>query len=310
MGLYWGPMRVATVAALVVALPMGAAGQTVIRVAPTFAANALVWNIADRDGYPNILSELEWTGLFVVGIEAQVDGSLDCRVELRGLARAGWIVHGENRDSDYDDNDRQQEWSRSVNDGSGGLVWALSVAAGYRLDLGPVRLVPLCGLAATQERLRMTEGRQVVSVASGAHGPPPTGPFDDELDSRYVATWGGPWVGFEVGMHMRHNLAVLVSAGYHVTLYYAWADWNLRDDLDHPRSFEHRAWGQAMSAAAEGSLRLDARRAIVVRGDLEFGAVGPGGDRTFAPDGAVGYTQLNGVWWCSICASAGLRLRL
>jgi len=284
-----------------------AAESASVRVAPFGRADELWWHIA---GGVNILSELTWSDLAVVGLEVEASAAPVGSIEVRGRARAGWILSGENQDSDYGADDRHDEWSRSNNDGSGGLVWDASAAVGYRFGRtsGRLSVLSLYGLEIAQERLCMTDGEQTISVAHDPQ-PPPTGPFAG-LDSRYVATWWGPWIGGEALYSFPGGTSARLFFGYQFVAYYAWADWNLRTDFDHPKSFEHRAWGHAFRAAAEIDVPVSPRTQLSIRGDLALGSVGPGADRTFESDETVSYTQLNGVWWRSFGGSAGLRYRL
>ena len=278
-----------------------AAGPAELRVAPFVRFEDLRWSIADSDGDPNILSELKWTDLVIFGLEAQGDVALAGPWELRGRARAGWVVVGDNRDSDYNLDDRQGEWSRSNNDASGGLAWDLSLALSYRLRAtSRLSLLPQLGMEVAQRRLRMTDGFQTI---------PLTGPFEG-LDSRYISTWFGPWVGAEALVDTGDGSALRIAASYHLVGYYAAANWNLRPDFQHPKSFEHSSWGQALRASVGVEAEASRSTLLALQVEMAMAAAEPGTDRTFGIDGTVGETRLNGVWWQSLGLSAGARLRL
>ncbi len=284
-----------------------AAQRLDVRIAPFARFDELGWNIADSDGDPDVLSELTWTDLRIVGLEAEAAGVLSRAIEGRARARVGWILRGDNQDSDFLYDDREGEYSRSDNDASEGAVWELSAALGYRLGRGSrLSALPLLGVEVAQQRLGMSDGYQTISL-------PPSGvalgPFPG-LDSSYVATWWGPWVGAEGLLATRGGSTARLAASYHLLGYYAWADWNLRTDFEHPKSFDHRSWGQAFraEAACEIPVSLDARFCLRAEATLAMAAAGT--DRTFWIGGAVGETRLNEVWWRSFAASVGMRFNV
>ncbi|NIQ93167.1 MAG: TonB-dependent receptor, partial [Desulfuromonadales bacterium] len=85
---------------------------------------------------PNILSELTWDDLrsFQLAAETEMVRSLRPRVStvLMGRTSYGWIVSGENQDSDYAGDNRTLEWSRSNNDAGNGHVFDLEGGVGVR----------------------------------------------------------------------------------------------------------------------------------------------------------------------------------
>jgi len=148
----------------------------------------LRWNIAgDLYGTsPNIRSELTWSDLQVYQIE-RLDEILVNDVVFRMSVGYGWVTAGDNQDSDYNLDDRTDEFSRSYSDARGGFLFSGSAALGYRFRLwdGHLSLKPLLGLAYNQQAMVMTDGVTVI---------PPTGPVAG-LNSRYVAHWGSMWTG-------------------------------------------------------------------------------------------------------------------
>jgi hypothetical protein len=289
-------------------------GSAVLRVLPEYSTDIgrgsrfLTWTIAGNS--VNILSELTWYGIHVAGVSATLELRPVRKLLLLGDVAAGWIVAGENRDSDYDGDDRTLEWSRSDNNGSGGLVWSASAAVGYQLGAGisPVTLAPLFGFSVAQQRFRMTDGYQSISDTSTGKSPPPVGPFPG-LDSRYVARWLGSWVGLDLGWDISQAVHVSVLAAYHLARFYAWADWNLRSDFEHPRSFEQSAlgWGATVEGGVDYLLASD----LGLSGKIgyEWWEAGPGIDRTFNSNGSIGVTQLNRVSRRIFFASVGVVFR-
>jgi hypothetical protein len=259
----------------------------------------LRWNIA-RDLYgtsPNILSELTWSDLQVFQVQRDAEIIFN-DVVFRMSVGYGWITAGDSQDSDYNFDDRTDEWSRSYSDSRGGFLFSGSAALGYRFRLGDGFLIlkPLLGFAYNQQAMVMTDGVQVIL--------PPTGPVAG-LNSSYVAHWGSMWTGAAIDAGIAEGLSLGVELAFHGAAYIALADWNLRPDLAHPVSFVHRAVG----LGAEGKISLDFRINQWWTLRCSFGAeyweAGPGLDITYRNDGSYVVTRLNEVVWRSLSVAIG-----
>lgn len=232
-----------------------------------YRLDAFDWNIADADGSPNVVSELTWKDLRMqtLGIDGRV--MFGKGWEISGSFSRGWIYAGENRDSDYLYDDRQGEYSRSENKTRDKGADAAEVSLGYRFRLvdtsaGGKRysFTPRVGWRYDYLDMRITDGNQTVNLVG------PTGPFDG-LDSLFQATWQGPWAGFGLDLELAQRWWLGMGWRYRWGLYEGEADWNLRDDLMHPKSQsqEADAWGTAwhvtlrysLAAAWDLSLRYD-----------------------------------------------------
>lgn len=260
----------------------------------------LGWTISDVDGNPNILSELIWHGIRSAGIEGRL-GTKVGRLLIEADLVLGGIYRGENRDSDYLENDRIAEFSRSVNRSDDGMVWEGKVGAGFVLpfEASIVTLRLLGGLVARGQHMTMTDGYQVVTSALA----PPLGPITG-LDSFYRSGWFGPWAGVLTALEPWEGLRLHFGLEYGLAYYYAWADWNLRDDFAHPKSFDHTALGYGFSL--RGGFAVG--RGVRLAGDVVYRrwATARGVDRTFLDSGFYVRTPLNGVWWSSFRFQASL----
>jgi hypothetical protein len=262
----------------------------------------LDWNIAgQRDGSnPNILSELSWDNLKIREISAGVRTTFSSNVYLQGSMNFGLIVEGENQDSDYGADDRQGEFSRSNNSADEGYTFDTSAGIGYvfRFDSNRLTFIPMTGLSYHCQSLTMTDGYQTINTDD----PSLVGPIDG-LDSSYDTQWFGPWIGFSLGRSFNINKRFLQRISpegvvtYHWADYYAVADWNLRSDFEHPKSFEHEAWGSGFR------IRLGLRFEFTDNWSLGFGYMQQawravnGVDRVFLSQGGTSETRLNEVNW-------------
>ncbi|MDT8334588.1 MAG: hypothetical protein RQ753_02725 [Desulfurivibrionaceae bacterium] len=267
------------------------------------------WNIADDlsgSATPNILSELIWEDLDIYQLGVESDWRIsNNRVPFLGLLTGGVsygnIFAGSNRDSDYDGDNRTLVFSRSENDGGDGEVWDLSIAAGPEFVFfgGGFGLAPLLGYSYHEQNLTSKEGFQTV---------PPHGSFTG-LDSSYDAVWKGGWLGINLRVTPSDSLALSGRFEWHRAEYRAEANWNLRDDLQHPVSFAQTAdqaeglvarLGAELAVSRKAWLTLDA---AYMRWQAEDGI-----DTVYFADGSASRTRLNEANWESLGLALGLKV--
>lgn len=249
------------------------------------------WSISDFDRDPNIYSELTWENLR--SYYAAIHGSYEVdNLVITGFFGRGYIVSGDNQDSDYDFSDRQGEFSRSNNQSDGNSVMDREIAVGLSLlERRQVRLAAGIGYANRVIDLVMTNGYQTVSTPGRT---PPIGPIDN-LRSTYSAKLSGPLVWFSTRWHF-HPAATAglnVKTGFYS--YTANANWNLRTDFQHPRSFSQSADGTsnsiglllnwAVAPDAMLSLGLDYHRFTATGGHTRF----------YLSNGSVGQQPIHAV---------------
>jgi hypothetical protein len=273
------------------------------------------WNIAgDITGNnPNILSELTWSDLEILQLEFDLTRIFPNKLVLKGEIAYGFIFDGDNQDSDYFGDNRTAEFSRSNNDTGDGHTTDASIGLGYFIPIVPdtVMLIPLIGYSFHLQRLEITDGVQTIAT------PPLTpnlGPFAG-LDSSYDADWYGPWGGLELNLRIdnkeRDSLAhkFILSFEYHWVDYDAEANWNLRTDLDHPKSFEHEADGSGIIIMAGYNYFFKPQLSLNVIYKYQEWETDPGTDRIFFADGTQAVTRLNEVNWESSAFMVGITRR-
>ncbi len=271
---------------------------------------SIAGNLYSTGPYVNVLSELKWSDLEISQFKADgrfLVGKDQKFVLLKVMLDYGWILSGDNRDSDYAGNNRTLEFSRSSNSANNGNVSDASLGLGYqfRLVSDRIRITPLMGYSSSRQNLRMTNGYQTVSRPDLYSKVSPLGPFYG-LDSTYETQWKGPWIGLELSLQASEKIALFGSFEYHWADYYAKANWNLRDDLAHPISFEHDADGTGIVASAGGAYVFNERWSLKIYLDMQQWSTDPGLDRVFGADGGYVETLLNEVNWSSF--AAGLEL--
>ncbi len=266
-----------------------------------YRSDDLDWNIAgDSAGNnPNILSELAWSDLKIYQLQAEGKVIFEW-LYLRGSIGYGWILDGDNQDSDYDGDNRTLEFSRSNNNSNNGNVMDASVGVGYPFEPGPdwLKIAPLVGYSLHEQNLTLTDGFQTI---------PATGSFSD-LNSTYDTKWKGPWAGIDLSIEASRRLALFGSFEYHWADYDAEGNWNLRSDFAHPKSFEHDASGKGIVVSAGGSYAIDKDWLINANVGYQEWSTDAGTGRTFFADGTTSGTRLNEVNWSSYSAMLGIML--
>lgn len=270
-----------------------------LQLGPGIRQDNLDWSIADIDGSPNILSELTWTDLTIIQIKASGKLIIADKFYIRGSLDYGEIIDGENQDSDYSGNDRTGEYSRSNNSTDEGNVYDLSAGLGYQFRIKRLTIAPLIGYSYHTQNLVITDGNQTI---------PPIGHFPG-LHSTYDAQWDGPWTGLDLSFTIIEKLMLSGVVEYHWADYKGVADWNLRDDFDHPRSFEHTAEGNGILVSAAIHYAFSEHWGVGFAGNYQDWSTDPGTDRTFFADGTEVTTRLNEVNWDSVATELSITFR-
>jgi hypothetical protein len=279
-----------------------------------YRVDTVDWNIAgDNSGHdPNILSELSWRDLqiYQVGLTGRAESVHSSFAPfspyLRGAVSYGWIVSGKNQDSDYLGDNRTLEFSRSVNKADAGSVFDLSLACGGKLHFRDRRytLSPLLGFSYYQQNLTMSDGYQTIDYPTSSFLGPIPG-----LQSTYDTAWYGPWLGLDTEAVVSRVWKLSAGIEWHQVTYQAEANWNLRSDLAHPKSFEHSGQGYGLICRLGSTYMLTSRLELTAIAELRDFAIRNGVDRVFLADGQQGTSRLNEVNWGSKQLMAGVLYR-
>ena len=257
----------------------------------------LQWNIAGNlsGTSPNILSELTWDNLQAVTVGIFFKAVDEQNWYYEGYFDYGQIVAGDNQDSDYDSDNRQDEFSRSNNSSDSGSTQDFSFAIGYQFGTQGYQsgfsLTPMIGYSRHIQELEMTNGYQTINTRTNI-----TGPFAG-LNNTYDAEWDGPWFGLNMQFGSVDSFKLLLGYEYHVASFRAEADWNLRTDFQHPVSFIHSADGVGKVLKLSIRYRPYENLAFDFEAKQSIWETDPGLDRTYFASGAIADTRLNVVKW-------------
>ncbi|MEY4484749.1 MAG: hypothetical protein RL693_2201 [Verrucomicrobiota bacterium] len=251
------------------------------------------WTIAgDLNGSnPNILSELDWRNLNIVSAGGEVEVTFRQDWHLRLGGGYGWIVGGNNRDSDYELNDRRGESSRSTASTRGSAVDAGVVLAHDFEVLQRITLTPLVGFIYHRQRLNDRAGVQVLDTESNH-----LGPFSG-LDSTYTAEWWGPECGLDVKVTLAKKWRWLAGVRYEWLQYHGIGIWNLRQDL---KNFNDRARGDGWICTTGLEWDFAPRWTLSVMGEYGFRETGHDVSDTEYSDHSHETTRFNEAEWESL----------
>ncbi len=271
------------------------------------------WSIAGNSSgtQPNIMSELEWSDVESFQLAFKNRTRLGRYFYFRSHMIYAWIQEGQLRDSDYSGHNRSNEFSRSISESSGDHIWELSIGAGYPFLLmgGRLMVAPLLGASVHTQKFRITDGYQVITWPQG----PDTGPIDG-LNSTYQAKWKSIWGGCDLRYRLISKsqkwmpMEFGMSFEVHRAQYSAVADWNLRNDLQHPVSFEQEADGLGYVLEGEWLIRLTPKWDMNLQFCYQKWSTDNGTDRVYLTD-RTETTRLNEVNWESRSMMLGVTYR-
>lgn len=253
------------------------------------------WTIAgDTSGSnPNILSDLDWRHLDIVSVNGQAEVTFRKDWHFRLGGGYGWIVSGDNRDSDYDFDDRRGEFSRSTASTRGSLVNA-DAALAFDFQISPrVTLTPSVGF--TYHRLRVNDRHGVQVVDTEFHD---LGPFDG-LDSTYTANWWGPTFGLDTTVKLTEKWRWLAGVRYELLRYRGNGHWNLRPDIN---DFHDTARGDGWLLTTGVEWDFAQHWTLAVLGDYGHRRTRAGSSDTELSDHSHIKTRFNGAQWESLGA--------
>ncbi|MFQ5585386.1 MAG: hypothetical protein ACE5GF_00940 [Thermodesulfobacteriota bacterium] len=258
------------------------------------------WNIADVDGAPNILSELEYLGLEseVVEISGGIRSSAGTFTLRYGF---GSMHDGTYRDSDYNSDNRQDIFSLSTGDADGkdwNDLYYFNIEYSYRffsrkVNWGTIStyLGVIAGYQGWHEEITMTNGFQEVCNLPCTGG---TGPFAG-LNSRYTFDWRSLFFGLEGAIPLYRGLFLKGNTLFiPYTSYSGEGVWNLRTDFKQNPSFTHEADG-GYGVGIDASVGYRIYESFGIEGGYRYWYMksDAGTDTTFFSDGAILTTRFN-----------------
>jgi len=269
----------------------------------------LRWNIAsDTSGSetPNILSELTFDDLSIteiqIGMKVQFTKGKLRNTIIEGNINTGTNKGGTITDSDYDGDYRTEEYSRSESSPDDSTTLNGKLLFGYQVQWNErVFITPMAGYRYSQKHFKMQKGVQILDSRVEALN---LGPFTSNLDSTYKAQWHSAVICLDIEyLIQKHRF----TFGWEFILsdFYAEANWNLRNDFAHPKSFAHWAQGIGNNAQLQYQYAISPHLSLWVHHQIEGWKAQAGDDVVYFSDGTRAKTQLNEVIWKSNATGAG-----
>lgn len=282
-----------------------------IQYQPGFRLDDLSWNVSGSGGSPNILSELIWNRVESrqLGFSAEVYDGKHTRVH--GYLAYASVQSGINQDSDYDSDDRNDEFSRSDNRVGGALVDVEMFVSHSHLIKDPglrgkLSIAPLFGYAHYEQQLTMTDGVQVTANPPRTPNAGPLNGLNSSYDTQWQSLFFGAAMAWQYTPQWRFGFTF---QRYVMTKYDAVANWNLRTDFQHPVSFRHDATGDGYGLRADVRYQLNPRLYFFGKLSHNNFKAHTGTDQLFLANGTTSTTNLNAVYWRASSAILGIGTR-
>ena len=277
----------------------------------------LDWSIAGNG--VNVLSVLSWSDVESYQITLANRTQFDRGAYFRGAFSYAAIQDGTVRDSDYGGNYLSAEWSRSISETNDDELYDITGAGGYTFHFlkNSLTISPLVGLSYHKQNLRIQNGYQVIAGVDpvSLSSTPPVGPLSSQLNSTYFARWFGPWIGCDLSYIPKlrrpsiHTMELRLSLELHYADYYGEGNWNLRSDLAHPKSFEHKTNGYGIIIDAQWLIAITPQWHVTIAASHQDWTTESGTDIKFLAGGGISTTRLNEVNWQSTSFMVGAGYR-
>lgn len=215
-----------------------------------YRQDSFKWNFAGYQNNPNILSELKWEELKGQEVGSHIK-MFKNGAYMRVSGNYSYVYSGKVRDSDYLEDNRKNEFSRSKANARDSYFYGFSIASGFELPIykNKLSLFPLFGYSWNLQCLKMKQGFVIIDEIFDSYGK-----FDG-LNSSYSSNFRGPFVGTDLNYQISSYMTLLATLEYHFIKYRGKANWNLRDDFF--KDAEHTANGHGIFASIGTCYQLD-----------------------------------------------------
>ena len=269
----------------------------------------LAWHIAGGTDGPNILSELTYKDVnfrvYQVASSIKINQGDFANTNIFFSYKNGVATAGTVQDSDYGASNRSQEYSRSMASATNSEMNEFDMGIGYRFRINAYQtLQPSVAYFRKQQFMRMSEGVQVVDMYNSNN----LGPFRNTLNSEYDATWQGMWLGLNWAVTTPNHHLGFTFKQYFLN-FSSVADWNLRSDFAHPKSFEQSAFGFGMGLEVSYRYQVSNLLSLWLNWTQEDWKTQEGKDTVFFADGTEATGQLNEASWKASGLVTGLVLQ-
>ncbi|CAI9678142.1 omptin family outer membrane protease [Elizabethkingia anophelis] len=258
----------------------------------------LNWNIAGNENgqYPNVLSELKWQQLRgpEMGIISAV--SISSRFQVRWNFSYQAITSGTVNDTDYAGDNRALKTAEFNLQADKGYTIKTRLELSYLLWTNQTfSFRPHAGYFGSYQKLYMLDGDTPLIPGK-------------ELKSTYKPEWHGAVLGLETNFKKENWNVNLDISGMYFPQYSATANWNLREELRRPVSFEHRSKGKGFDTGLRIGYQLGQRIQPFISARYTQIEAGKGTDKLYMANGDIYKSRLNEVNSTSISFGIGVKV--
>lgn len=269
------------------------------------------WAISASGADSATLSHLQYDDLEVQTSQIEINldqliGNTNSRWNSFGQFTFGEVESGNLYDSDFNGFNEHQINTQSLAalDGSKTYEFTLGMSKDISLDYDGSRSLEF-GMQWLSDHYQQHSGRVSIRESETLAIPETI----QGLNSEYTAHWVGPFIGLTEKIHTNKQ-QFSASIALHTSAYLAQGQWNLRQDLAQPKSFEHQAFSAGVQLQLQHSVHIFKNASI--QQTLQFGhsTSFKGQDKLYKSDGSVAKTQLTEVERANMSYSLGMLWRL
>ncbi|WP_343563745.1 hypothetical protein [Sphingobacterium sp.] len=246
---------------------------------PKIVQNSFSWDIAGNSAgeNPNVLSELSWKDIIQIGITTQIGIKFKNKFSVDFAYNFSKTVKGTVSDIDYSEDNKNAITENQKYNSDKGNSKSYNLNFGYIIHKHWGEL-DICANAIYEKNIYFL-------LASEKH-----------LHSSYQPKFIGGGLGITAKVNLNSDFELDVSNIYSLNKYTATADWNLRTDFSHPKSFEHTA--TTCRIYGQYGISYKWRKQIHIAPFIAYTRyvnIGNGLDKLYYSNGDISYTRLNNV---------------
>lgn len=186
------------------------------------------YSFAGTNDFPDVLDIFRWKELQSYQVNAEYNHTTWNQWYLRFNGMYGNIVNGVNHQSQYADDNREDEYSKTRSNADRGQVWDACGGFGHMWisDTGRFSFAPLVGYSFHEQRMHILGGDQEVNTTEMILGDIP------DLRGRQVALWSSPWLGVDMLVRLQYNVTLRGGCEWHFVRYQGSGYWRMDDTFD------------------------------------------------------------------------------
>ncbi|TCV20411.1 hypothetical protein EDC17_1002124 [Sphingobacterium alimentarium] len=233
---------------------------------------------------PTVLSELIWdpTNALEYGIESTLSHK---KLFLRTDIALQSTLYGNVSDIDYDGDNRTSPYSTLYLSNHKGLGYSLKIQPGYYWTRSnKTSFATYASLDYSGRKLYLLNDKDWQTNNTN---------YIPGLNSYYNYRFPSYGVGVLLDQRLSNTLSTQIALEGYVSQYAAYGNWNLIDDFEKPKSYEHKGTGKKINARLGLSYHLTARTSLGIEYNLNHFGVSNGKDYLYSKSSGLLKARLN-----------------